>query len=60
MTDVYILAINLAKRSFQVCAMALGGAVLSKRTMSRAKLEAVLREQAPCIVAKEARATRHF
>lgn len=26
MTDVHILAIDLAKRSFQVCATALGGA----------------------------------
>lgn len=29
MTDVHILAIDLAKRSFQVCATALGGAVQS-------------------------------
>ena len=26
MTDVHILAIDLAKRSFQICATALGGA----------------------------------
>ena len=60
MTDVYILAIDLAKRSFQVCATAVGGAVLFNRMVSRAKLETVLREQAPCIVAMEASATSHF
>jgi len=60
MTDVHILAIDLAKRSFQVCATAAGGAVLFNRMVSRAKLETVLREQAPCIVAMEACATSHF
>jgi transposase len=59
-TDVHILAIDLAKRSFQVCAMAPGGAVLFNRMVSRAKLETILREQAPCIVAMEACATSHF
>lgn len=58
MTDVYILAIDLAKRSFQVCATAPGGAVLFNRMVSRVKLEAMLREQAPCIVAMKACATR--
>ena len=60
MTDVHILAIDLAKRSFQICATAPGGAVLFNRTVSRTKLEAHLREQAPCIVAMEACATSHF
>jgi len=60
MTDVHILAIDLAKRSFQVCATAPGGAVLFNRMASRAKLEMILREQAPCIVAMEACATSHF
>ncbi len=60
MTDVSILAIDLAKRSFQVCATAAGGAVLFNRTVSRSKLETALREQAPCIVAMEACATSHF
>jgi transposase len=60
MSDVYILAIDLAKRSFQVCATAQGGAVLFNRMVSRTKLEAVLRDQAPCIVAMEACATSHF
>ena len=60
MTEVHILAIDLSKRSFQVCATAPGGAVLFNRMVSRAKLETVLREQAPCIVAMEACATSHF
>lgn len=60
MSDVHILAIDLAKRSFQVCGTALGGAVLFNRVVSRAKLETLLREQAPCIVAMEACATSHF
>lgn len=46
MTDVHILAIDLAKRSFQACATSAGGAVL--------------REQTPCSVAMEACATSHF
>ena len=50
MTEVYILAIDLAKRSFQVCPTALGWAVLFNRLVSPAKLEAVyLREREPYI-----------
>jgi transposase len=60
MSDTYILAIDLAKRSFQVCATAQGGVVLFNRVVSRAKLESILRDQAPCIVAMEACATSHF
>jgi hypothetical protein len=36
MSEVHILAIDLAKRSFQICATAPGGAVLFNRTVSRA------------------------
>lgn len=60
MTNVHILAIDLAKRSFQICATSPGGTALLNRTVSRAKPEAHLREQAPCIVAMEACATSHF
>ena len=60
MSEVHILAIDLAKRSFQVCATAPGGAVLFNRTVSRARLEKILSEQAPCIVAMEACATSHY
>lgn len=60
MSEVHVLAIDLAKRSFQVCATARGGAVLFNRTVSRAKLMQILRSQAPCIVAMEACATSHY
>jgi transposase len=60
MADVHILAIDLAKRSFQVCAADRGGAVLYNRVMSRAKLEQLLGTQPACIVAMEACATSHF
>lgn len=43
MTDVHSLSIYLAKHSFQVCATALGGAVLSFPTVSRAKPVATFR-----------------
>ncbi|WP_343527489.1 hypothetical protein [Sphingomonas sp.] len=59
MTDVHILTIDLAKRSFHICATSPGGVVPCNRTMSRAKLEAHLCEQAPCIVAMEACTTSH-
>ena len=35
MTDAHLLAIDLAKRSFQVCATALGGAALHQDPLSR-------------------------
>ena len=60
MTDVYILAIDLAKRSFQVCGTDRGGAVLFNRMISRTKLEQLLRSQISCIVAMEACATSHY
>jgi transposase len=60
MSDVHVLAIDLAKRSFQVCATDRGGAVLFNRTVSRAKLMQMLSSQAPCIVAMEACATSHY
>ena len=60
MPDIHILAIDLAKRSFQVCATDRGGAVLFNRTVSRAKLMQLLTAQSPCIVAMEACATSHY
>jgi transposase len=60
MSDVHILAIDLAKRSFQVCGTDRGGAVLFNRTLSRAKLMQMLNAQEPCIVAMEACATSHY
>ena len=60
MSDVHVLAIDLAKRSFQVCGTDRGGAVLFNRTLSRAKLMQLLGAQPPCIVAMEACATSHY
>ena len=60
MSDVHVLAIDLAKRSFQVCATDRDGAVLFNRVMSRAKLIQQLSSQQPCIVAMEACATSHY
>lgn len=60
MSDVHVLAIDLAKRSFQVCGTDRGGAVLFNRTLSRAKLMQMLDAQEPCIVAMEACATSHY
>ncbi|WP_259666536.1 hypothetical protein [Rhizobium bangladeshense] len=60
MTARHILAIDLAKRSFQVCATDRGGAVLCNRVLSRARLQQFLSEQSPCIVAMEACATSRF
>ena len=57
MANAYILAIDLAKRSFQVCAADRGGAVLYNRVMTRAQL---LEAQVPVIVAMEACATSHY
>jgi transposase len=60
MPDVHVLAIDLAKRSFQVCGTDRGGAVLFNKTVSRAKLIQLLSTQHPCIVAMEACATSHY
>jgi transposase len=49
MAAVHILAIDLAKRSFQVCAKNRGGAVLSNRVVSRTKLQQLLSAQAALV-----------
>jgi len=58
-TKISMLAIDLAKGSFQVCAMGPDGSVLSNRAMSRSRLMALLGEQPACVVAMEACATSH-
>jgi transposase len=59
MKKISMLAIDLAKGSFQVCAIGPDGAVLSNRAISRTRLVALLAEQAACVVAMEACATSH-
>ena len=58
-TKISMLAIDLAKGSFQVCAVGQDGAVLSNRALSRTRLAALLAEQPTCVVAMEACATSH-
>ncbi len=60
MTEVHMLSIDLAKRSFQVCATDVGGAVLFNRMVSRSKLEQLLATQPPTVVSMEACATSHY
>ena len=60
MSDVHVLAIDLAKRSFRVCGTDRGGAVLFNRALTRAKLMQLLGAQEPCIVAMEAGATSPY
>jgi len=58
-TPINMLAIDLAKGSFQVCAIGQDGAVLYNRVLSRTRLASLLAEQQPCVVAMEACATSH-
>ena len=59
MADVSILAIDLAKHVFQVCATTADGTVVSNRKYTRGKLEKLLADHPPCLVAMEACATSH-
>jgi len=60
MAEAHMLSIDLAKRSFQVCATDRAGSVLYDRTVTRPKLEALLKKQPRRIIAMEACATSHF
>src|SRR6056297_3531005 len=59
MSEISILAIDLAKGSFQVCGVTADGAVVFNRSVSRPRLYHLLAEQAHCVVAMEACATSH-
>ena len=58
-TKISILAIDLAKGSFQVCAVGPDGVVVFNRAMSRTRLATLLTDHSACIVAMEACATSH-
>ncbi len=58
-TKISILAIDLAKGSFQVCAVGPDGAVVYNRALSRTRLAALPAEQTACVVAMGACATSH-
>lgn len=59
MTRTSMLAIDLAKGSFQIWAVGPDGAVLFNRAMSRTRLAALLADQPACVVAMEACAMSH-
>ncbi|MEO0820290.1 MAG: hypothetical protein AAF074_07670 [Pseudomonadota bacterium] len=59
MTEIGVLAIDLAKGGFQVCGVRPDGSVLFNRAVSRPRLATMLAEQPACIVAMEACATSH-
>jgi transposase len=59
MSEISILAINLAKNSFQVCGVRSDGGVVFNRAVSRGRLAQLLADQQRCVVAMEACATSH-
>ena len=60
-TKIGMLAIDLAKGSFQVRAIGADGEIPSNRAMSRTRLSSLLAEEPACVVAMEACATsRHW
>lgn len=59
MNTVDILAIDLAKHSFQVCGTNKDGEVIFNRKYSRPKLEQLLADHPACLVAMEACGTSH-
>jgi transposase len=59
MSEISILAIDLAKNSFQVCGVRSDGVVVFNRAVSRGRLVQLLADQQPCVVAMEACATSH-
>jgi transposase len=59
MSEISILAIDLAKNSFQICGTSSNGKVVFNRSVSRPRLIDFLARQVPCIVAMEACATSH-
>jgi transposase len=60
MSEISILAIDLAKHSFQVCATTAEGVVAFNRKYTRGKLAQLLQEHHKCLVAMEACATSHW
>ncbi len=59
MSEISILAIDLAKNSFQVCGVRSDGVVVFNRAVSRGRLVQLLSDQSPCVIAMEACATSH-
>lgn len=59
MSEVGILAIDLAKNSFQACAVRVDGSIIFNRAISRPRLYQLLAGQESCTIAMEACATSH-
>ena len=59
MSEISMLAIDLAKNSFQVCGVRGDGSIVFNRAVSRPRLYELLAQQEPCVVAFEACATSH-
>ena len=59
MSEISVLAIDLAKNSFQVCGTRSDGVFVFNRAGSRVRLVQLRADQPPCVVAKEACATSH-
>lgn len=60
MTEISILAIDLAKHNFQVCATTSEGEVIYNRKYTRGRLAKLLEAQGSCIVAMEACGTSNY
>ena len=60
MSEISILAIDLAKNSFQVCDVKVDGVAVFNKSVSRSRLLQLLLDHTPCIVAMEACATSHY
>ena len=59
MSEISILAIDLAKNSFHVWGVKADGVAVFNKSVSRSRLIRLLSDQKPCIVAMEACATSH-
>lgn len=57
---IKLIAIDLAKRSFQICALGADGDPLFNRKLSREKFVAWLKDLEPAVIAMEACATAHY
>ena len=60
MSEISILAIDLAKNSFHVCGVKIDGVAVFNKSVSRSRLIQLLSDHKPCIVAMEACATSHY
>lgn len=58
--DIKIIGIDLAKNTFQLCAVDAHQQVLFNRSVSRGKLAQVMSQLSPCLVAMEACSSAHY